>query len=137
MTQFTKDSVVCFLGDSITQNGTWIRRIYDYYRLEQKIPCKIFNCGVGGDQASKGRFRLYETVFCNNPTHVVIAFGMNDVGYNTYTQEPLSDTAVMDRRRKLDTSIAFQRAIAAQCINRGIQVTFCTPTLCQPLRIKQ
>ena len=39
MFQFSKDSVVCFVGDSITANGGWIRRIYDYYRLTEKIPC--------------------------------------------------------------------------------------------------
>ena len=41
MYQFTKDSVVCFVGDSITANGGWIRRIYDYYSIphpERKYP---------------------------------------------------------------------------------------------------
>ena len=129
MQAFTKDSVVCFFGDSITANGAWIRRIYDYYRLEQKIPCKLYNCGVPGDQASHALYRMEETVFCYEPTHVVVAFGMNDSGYYTYKEEPLTDTQVMNRRRWLDTSIAFLRSIAARCRARGAQVTFCTPTL--------
>ena len=71
MYQFTKDSTVCFLGDSITANGGWIRRIYDYYRLERKIPCRLYNCGVPGDRAEHALWRLEETVFCYEPTDVV------------------------------------------------------------------
>ena len=129
MRPFTKDSVVCFLGDSITANGQWIRRIYDYYRHEAKIPCKFYNCGVGGDKAEHGYWRMEETVFCYQPTHVVVAFGMNDSGYFNFKEAPLTDTQIMERRRKLDTCIYSLRAIATKCANRGIQVSFCTPTL--------
>lgn len=129
MQQFTKDSVVCFLGDSITADGRWIRRIYDYYRLEKKIPCKLYNCGVGGDRAEHGFWRMEETVFCYEPTDVVVAFGMNDSGYFNFKEAPLTDTQLLERRRKLDTCITYLRFIAAKCAKRGIRVSFCTPTL--------
>lgn len=129
MRPFNKDSVVCFLGDSITANGQWIRRIYDYYRLEAKIPCKLYNCGVGGDKAEHGYWRLEETVFCYQPTDVVVAFGMNDSGYFNFKEAPLTDTQILERRRKLDTCIYSLRAIVSKCTARGIRVSFCTPTL--------
>lgn len=127
--RFTKDSVVCFLGDSITANGGWIRRVYDHYRLEEKIPCRLYNCGVPGDRAEHGLWRLEETVFCYEPTDVVVAFGMNDSGYTAYNEDPLTERGVMDRRRRLDSSVAHLRAIAGRCAARGIRVTFCTPTV--------
>lgn len=129
MQPFTKDSVVCFLGDSITADGRWIRRIYDYYRLEQKIPCKIYNCGVGGDKADHAFFRLEDTVFCYSPTDVVVAFGMNDSGYYSYKDAPVTDTQVLSRRRMLDSSLVYLKNIATKCAARGIRVHFCTPTL--------
>ncbi|MBP3324532.1 MAG: hypothetical protein J6M16_10085 [Clostridia bacterium] len=55
---FNKDSRICFIGDSITHSGLQIRRIYDYLRNVQKLPLKIFNCGVSGDNATNGLLRL-------------------------------------------------------------------------------
>lgn len=133
MNQFTKDSIVCFLGDSITANGRWIRRIYDHYRLEQKIPCRIYNCGVPGDRAEHAYWRMEETVFCYHPTDVVVAFGMNDSGYFNFREESLTERKILERRRKLDTCIYYLRMIAAKCNQRGIRVTFCTPTLTDEL----
>ena len=133
MGQFNKDSVVCFLGDSITFHGDWFRRVYEYYRLEQKIPCRMYNCGVPGDRAAHGMFRLEDTIFCYEPTDVVIAYGMNDSGCPTYRKEPLTDSAVMERRRTLDNSIYSLRHIVEKCIKRGIRVTLCTSTLVDEL----
>lgn len=133
MHQFDKNSVVCFLGDSITANGGWMRRVYEYYRLEQNIPCKMYNCGVPGDRADHGVWRMEDTVFGYKPTDVVVAYGMNDCGIPTFREEPLSDSAVMERRRVMDNSIQSLRRIAAQCAKRGIRVTFCTSSLIDEL----
>ena len=132
MSTFHSNSTVCFLGDSITADGHWIRRIYSHYRQEG-IPCKLFNCGVPGDAADRAYWRLEETVFCHQPSEVVIALGMNDIDCLLYRDEPLTEAGVMTRRRMLDNSIAYLRAIADQCIARGIRVTFCTPTLIDEL----
>ena len=133
MFQFDDNSVVCFLGDSITANGAFIRRIYDYYRLEKNIKCKLYNCGVPGDRANKALWRLEETVFCYEPTDVVVSFGVNDCGYNIYSIKPLTDTALLERRRLLDTCINSLRQIAEKCAAKGIRVTFCSPTLTDEL----
>ncbi len=133
MYQFNKDSVVCFLGDSITFHSGWFRRVYEYYRLEQKIPCRMYNSGVPGDRADHGVWRLEDTVFSYKPTDVVVAYGMNDCGIPTFHEEPLSDSAVMERRRVMDNSIHSMRRIAAQCAKRGIHVTFCTSSLIDEL----
>ena len=128
MYQFTKDSVVCFVGDSITANGGWIRRIYEYYRLEEKIPCKLLNCGVPGDSAANALFRLEETVFPLQPTDVVLAFGMNDARIYLYDDRPVDDRRCLERRRAIDSCIEFLREIAGNFARRNIRVTFCTPT---------
>ena len=131
-TKFTKEDVVCFLGDSITQNGGWIRRIYEHYRREG-ILCKIFNSGVGGDTAEHAIWRLEETVFCYNPTHVVVAFGMNDCSYTVFKNEPLTEKWVIYRRRRQDNCIHYLRLITKSCLDRGIAVTLCAPTITDEL----
>lgn len=127
-TKFKKEDVVCFLGDSITANGGWIRRVYEQYRQEG-IPCKLYNCGVGGDTAEHALWRLDETVFCYNPTHVVIAFGMNDISYSVFKDEPLTEKWVVYRRRREDNCIHYLRLIGTECKKRGARITFCTPTV--------
>ena len=128
MYQFTKDSVVCFVGDSITANGGWIRRIYEHYRLAEKIPCKLLNCGVPGDSAANALFRLEDTVFPMEPTDVVLAFGMNDVRIYLYDDHPVDERRCLERRRAIDSCIEFLREMAGNFTRRNIRVTFCTPT---------
>lgn len=135
MYRFDENSTVCFFGDSITANGTWIRRIYDHYRKVEKIPCKMYNCGVPGDGATKARFRMEDTVFIHDPTDVVIMFGMNDVGVDLYDGRAVDSTTALERRRRIDSAVDSIREIADKCVKRGIRVIFCTPTLCDELAI--
>lgn len=124
---FNKDSRICFIGDSITHSGLQIRRIYDYLRNVQKLPLKIFNCGVSGDNATNGLLRLEETVFIHNPTDVVIAYGVNDIGIHLYDREFADDRNINERRMRIDNCVFNICSIADRCIDKGINVIFCTP----------
>ena len=121
---FNKDSRICFIGDSITHSGLQIRRIYSYLRNEQKIPLKIFNCGVSGDNATNGLLRLEETVFIHNPTDVVIAYGVNDIGIHLYDKEFADDRNINERRMRIDNCVFNICSIADRCIDKGINVIF-------------
>ena len=124
---FNKDSRICFIGDSITHSGLQIRRIYSYLRNEQKIPLKIFNCGVSGDNATNGLLRLEDTLFVHNPTDVVIAFGVNDIGIHLYKVQEADENNIAERRRNIDTCAEGIRKMAEKCKERNINVIFCTP----------
>lgn len=125
MYKFEKNARVCFLGDSIIANGHLIRRVYEYYR-KNGIGLEIYNCGMPGDTAQNGFSRLYDTVFCYDPTDVVISFGMNDIAYYLYDGREATDSVIMARRRAIDSCIANVRAIADVCKSKGINVTFFT-----------
>ena len=80
MYKFSKNAVVCFLGDSITARGRWICRVLDYYRKVQPgCTLKTFNCGRSGGNATVAVKRMVTDLFPYKPTDVVIMFGMNDV----------------------------------------------------------
>lgn len=122
---FKENSVVCFLGDSIIAHGHMIRRIYQYYR-EKGLNLEIYNCAIPGDTAQNGLSRIHDTVFCYNPTDVVVSFGMNDIKYFLYEEADVTDSVILERRRAIDTNIENMRLIARECKNRGIKVTFFT-----------
>lgn len=88
MKGFPENSRVCFIGDSITHNNGFVSYIYDYYHnnfKERNI--NIYNCGVGGGRVATALPILEEDVFSHNPTHAVIAFGINDSDNRFFSNE--------------------------------------------------
>ena len=80
-TFFPNNSIVCFVGDSITHKGDFHNNILQYYVTRHANKnIKFCNCGIAGDTAEGGLTRIEEDVMIHNPTHAVIMFGMNDLG---------------------------------------------------------
>ena len=77
------DTVV-FLGDSITAARTYGRIVENYTLL--RFPSRkvhFHNAGWGGDTASGGLKRLDRDVLPLAPTVVIVAYGVNDIGWGT------------------------------------------------------
>ena len=76
---FPDGARVAFYGDSITADGGWVMRVAAHYRKEfPERDIRFYNCGISG-----GGFRAAEMYFdwilsARKPTHVVLAFGVND-----------------------------------------------------------
>lgn len=128
MFKFINGSRVVFLGDSITANGTYMRRVLQYYRENTDIRFEMYNAGVSGDNATFGSARLYETVDIFNPTDIVIMFGMNDVSRLLYGAKATADN-ILDRRASIDKCISSVLTIARTYKNRGVRVVLCSPTV--------
>ena len=72
---------VAFYGDSITRNGEAITRMAAYYR--RAFPgrnVRFFNVGISGGTVSAAHFFFDKYLVPLRPTHVVLAFGVNDAG---------------------------------------------------------
>ncbi|WP_165249510.1 SGNH/GDSL hydrolase family protein [Paludisphaera soli] len=77
------DTVV-FLGDSITAARTYGRYIEDYTLLrfpDRKV--HFHNAGWGGDTAAGGLARMDRDVLSLRPTVLIVAYGVNDIGWGT------------------------------------------------------
>ena len=77
------DTVV-FLGDSITAARTYGKIVENYTLLrypDRKV--RFVNSGWGGDTAAGGLKRFERDVLSHKPTVVVIAYGVNDIGWGT------------------------------------------------------
>lgn len=77
------DTVV-FLGDSITAARTYGRIVEQYTLL--RFPGRrvhFHNAGWGGDTAAGGLARMDRDVLPFNPTVLIVAYGVNDIGWGT------------------------------------------------------
>ena len=86
------DSVV-FLGDSITAARTYGKIVENYTLLrfpDRKVHFK--NAGWGGDTAAGGLKRLERDVFERGATVLIVAYGINDIGWGTRRTPNISES---------------------------------------------
>ena len=127
MDKFVHGARVVFFGDSITANGTWMRRILEYYRKNTDIRFELYNAGVSGDNATNASVRIYEDVLYHEPTDVVMMFGMNDVCRGYYAEGASTEVAT-ERRACLEACIRKIKELAYAFQRRGIRVILASPT---------
>jgi lysophospholipase L1-like esterase len=112
------DTVV-FLGDSITAARTYGKIIENYTLLRYPgRAVRFVNSGWGGDTAAGGLKRLDRDVFAHGATVLVVAYGINDIGWGTKADEE-------HRRIYLDAI----RGIIDQCKARGVRVFICSAAI--------
>ena len=102
---FNKNETVCFLGDSITTHGHFVKEVFQFLvdnHKEDRV--KIYNCGVPGDAACRTIDRLYEDCLILNPTTVVLMLGANDIERALYM--PNKEIENVEEKLKLDISEA-------------------------------
>lgn len=127
---FKDGETVCFLGDSITARGSMQTNVSDFYltRFPDRTVAFV-NAGRSGDTANGSLRRLTEDVIDQDPTSVVIMFGMNDVGRGYYSLTPTeaqleSQKSALERyRTNMEEVVARIRAEADDP-----KLIFMTPT---------
>ncbi len=131
---FENSARVAFIGDSITANGAFIAKMYEYYLKncpDKKV--KMYNCGVPGDNSGAALKRLEEDVARYDPTEVVIMFGMNDIGRHLYTTKEPDAANLADRERRKEFCISNTEKIAAYYHAKGVPITICSVTPCDEI----
>lgn len=110
---------VAFLGDSITAARGY-PKIVEHYTLmrfpERRV--EFVNVGQGGDTSSGSLERLERDVFSNHPTVVIVAFGINDIGWGTKADDE-------HKQLYLDGI----RAIISKCVARKIRPVVCSASI--------
>ncbi len=121
---------VCFLGDSITHDGKYIKELAQTYLDSEKQTGRyeFYNCGISGDTAAGALRRLDADVLSYNPDIVMIMFGMNDIGQSYYVKANYNDTVEAQRQSKLDTYAQNMEALVTKLLDSGVEVILCTPT---------
>jgi len=73
-----KKKIVC-LGDSITYGFPWGPAVSWVAMLEKALDAEVINKGINGNTTGDMLHRFDRAVSSQNPTHVVIMGGINDV----------------------------------------------------------
>ncbi|HUU23742.1 MAG TPA: SGNH/GDSL hydrolase family protein, partial [Phycisphaerae bacterium] len=108
--------VAVFLGDSITAAGTYVKLVENYTLL--RFPdreVRFINAGFGGDTAEGGLKRLERDVLARGATLVVVAYGMNDIGWGVW--------ADAEHKQKYLDAV---RGIVGACRKRKVRVYLCS-----------
>ena len=85
---FPSGSRVCFVGNSITNNGEFHHNILLYHLTRYpKENVSFFNCGISGDVTSGILSRMDDDILVHQPTHIVLMIGMNDVKRSLYDEQ--------------------------------------------------
>lgn len=127
MNRFQNGERVCFVGDSITHNGTFIKQIVAYYRAYlPQTRVEIYNCGIAGGSLGNTIKVFDEDIAIYDPTHIVLMIGVND-SRRTRLSEPASReryeyllAAYEKYKNHLEEFYQITR-------ERGIKLTLCTP----------
>lgn len=121
---FKPGDKVMFVGNSITDAGYYHSYIWLYYMT--RFPgrrIEICNKGIGGDDIGQMNDRLEVEVFPENPSVIVLTFGMNDSGYYEYLRA--NKDSVMNARvgRSYDNYLKAEARLLAHPQIRKIMLT--------------
>lgn len=109
------DTVV-FLGDSITAARAYGKLIENYTLL--RFPnrrVRFINAGRGGDTAAGGLERLDRDVFERGATLLIVAYGVNDIGWGLHADD--------EHKQKYLDAVA---GIVRRCGEQNIRVYICS-----------
>ena len=127
--RFPDNARVCFVGDSMTAgNGVMTRVATCYKNTYPDSHIRFFNCGVSGGNIRYALKRLDDDTLIHNPTHAVVAFGINDSRISSILT---SDMSEQEKSEKLETAFADYKENLKTLCDRltqfGAKVTVCAP----------
>ncbi len=128
MNRFPNRARVCFVGDSLVASNLPLPRIIDHYnKYFPESEVRFFNCGTSGGTYKSAIEFFHDDVLSHNPTHVVVAFGINDSDRWRLTH-PRSDTRLSSMKRTFEKYKENVRAYCDLVLSHGIKLIICTPS---------
>lgn len=127
MNRFPDGARVCFVGDSITRAGIFIKHIVAYYR--ENFPdssVEFYNCGIAGGNLGNTLAVFEEDVAIYNPTQIVLMIAGNDARRGLL-KEPPSPEKYDKLHEAYETYKERMRRFYELTRERGIELTLCTP----------
>jgi lysophospholipase L1-like esterase len=113
------NDTVAFLGDSITAARGYPKTVELYTVMrypDRKI--KFYNAGKGGDTAQTSINRLERDVFAHKATVMLVALGVNDIGWGM--------KADAEHKKLYLDSI---RTLINRCKEKNVRVIVCSPAI--------
>lgn len=118
---------VCFVGDSITHTGYFIRYIHEYYRAEHsERKVEFYNCGIAGGNLRNTIDIYNEDIAIYEPTHIVLMIGVNDSRRHRLDNEPGAERyeKIFESYEKYQRNLEEFYGITKE---RNVEFILCTP----------
>ena len=128
--QFQTGDTVCFVGDSITHNGSYHSQILLFYAT--RFPDRRFesyNCGISGDSAGGTVNRYAWDIAPRKAKVATIMLGMNDVGRDNYGKDQTAPEFEAKHKRSLDLYATNMLKLSQTLSDVGCQLIFITPSI--------
>lgn len=125
---YTNGKVICFLGDSITQNGKYIRELYEHYLANTDIipGVEMYNCGIPGDKTTQALARIDTDCLNYNPDVVFVCFGVNHLDKKYYEKATYTNYT-SQQNQIMETYTDETRQIIEKIQATGATAILCTP----------
>lgn len=127
--RFPDNARVCFVGDSMTAGGGIMTRVATCYKnIYPDSNIRFFNCGVSGGNI-KNALKIFEAdTLIHNPTHAVVAFGINDSCIQSVIpSEKSSEEKEQILELAFNTYKENLKIICDRLTQCGAKVTVCAP----------
>ena len=124
---FPAGARVCFVGDSITHSGYFIRHIHEYYRTEHsELKVEFYNCGIAGGNLRNTIDIYNEDIDIYKPTHIVLMIGVNDSRRHRLDNEPSAERyeKIFESYEKYQRNLEEFLRITKE---RNAELILCTP----------
>lgn len=126
-----KHDRICFLGDSITANGSWIAEIYEHF-IENypELRTGFFNCGISGTRGGEAgiKNRLYCDCFDLSPKYLAVMFGMNDSMTHLYNPSCTEPDKAEKKKAAIEKYKKGILEVVNECSKNGITPIILAPT---------
>ena len=127
MNRFPDHARVCFVGDSITHIGLYLKHIVAHYRAHfPDSHVEFYNCGIAGGTLGNTIAVYKKDIAIYDPTHVVLMIGIND-SRRTRLVQPASEERyqlLLNAYRGYQNNLEqFYRMTQ----ERGVELILCTP----------
>jgi len=127
MKQFANNARVCFVGDSITHLGIYIKHIVSYYReCFSELNIEFYNCGIAGGNLSNAIGVFEEDIAIYEPTHIVLMIGVND-SFRNCLNEATSENRYANLLEAYENYKTNMLRFYQLTKKRGIELILCTP----------
>lgn len=127
MSRFPDGARVCFVGDSLVAANQYLPRIIDHYnKYFPEANVRFFNCGTSGGAYGSALEFFADDVLSHKPTHVVVAYGINDSGRDMLAR-PRSAARMNELTERFENYKKCARAYAELVLSHGINLTLVTP----------
>lgn len=129
--RFKDGETVCFIGNSITQAGTYhmLLQIFHATRFPNN-KVKFISCGVSGDNATGMNNRLEQDILVHKPNYTFLMTGMNDMYAELFVPNIKVDEYVVAKRKKtINSYVQLTEKLVGKLVSKNIQPILMTPSI--------